>query len=173
MGEKLIDILIEWIEWIKPFYMMSEFDKGVLLRFGKYKKTLESGLHFKVPFIDEVLSRTVVLTTTSLPSQSLTTIDGKDIVVQSIIKYEISDVKINLLEVTDVTDGLVDNTMAIIKKVITERTKDECLRNDLDDIITKKSRHESKKWGIYVHSVNLVSISSIRSYRVFGDTRIE
>lgn len=95
MFDKLIDFLIEMIDKLMPVFVINQFDAGVLLRRGIYVKTLSGGIYFKIPFLDEVCSHSIVPTTEALPPQSLTTKDGKSIVVSGVIKYEVSDIKIS------------------------------------------------------------------------------
>ena len=154
-------------EHIKPFYIIEQYNKGIQLRFGKFHKVLNPGIHFKVPFFDLVIEHTVVPTTMRLYSQSLTTKDEKSIVVEGIIKYQISDIKVFLLEVNDAVDAIADMTQAIVKTIIMERTWEECKSVEIDNIITKKARSEAKKWGIEIIQVTLSDMGIIRSIRLF------
>lgn len=167
MFEVLGNWVQTWWEHLKPFYIIEQYNMGIQLRFGKYYKVLNPGIHFKVPFFDTVIEHTVVPTTMRLYSQSLTTKDEKSIVVEGVIKYRISDIKVFLLEVNDAVDAISDMTQAIIKTVIMERTWEECKSNEIDNIITKKARTESKKWGIEIIQVTLSDMGIIRSIRLF------
>src|SRR5690554_6814470 len=40
---------------INSVYTLDEQERGVLLRLGKYQETTMPGLHFKIPFVDQVL----------------------------------------------------------------------------------------------------------------------
>ena len=169
MFDKLVDVLLQFLDKVIFIAPVNQTDKGVRLRFGKYKEVLEPGWHFKIPLIDEIVSHTVLWTTISLPSQSLTTKDQKDIVVKGVIKYKIHDIETFLLEVWDAVDALSDMTQGIIFDIVKEKTWDELQNIDLKPIITRKVRSEAKRWGIEVETVTLSDLAKIKSLRLLND----
>jgi len=169
MFDRLIDLLMSFGEHLSPIGIINDYEEAVLLRWGKFKKVLKSGRYFKYPLIDKVIENHITVTTLSLPAQSLYTQDKQNIVVKGVIKYKVSDIKIFIIEVFDATDALADMTQAIIKEVIINSTLDQCLGNEIDNTITKKTRIEAKKWGIEVKQVTLTDIAPIKSFRLIGD----
>jgi regulator of protease activity HflC (stomatin/prohibitin superfamily) len=170
MLEKLIELISNWWSQVTPVVIVPIYEEAVLLRVGKFLKILKPGLHFKIPFFDDVISQHVVTTTISLPAQSLYTKDKQNIVCKSVIKYKISDVKVFLLEVYDAQDAVSDMTQSIIKKIITSAALEECIDPEIDNLLTKKVRVEARKWGVDVQQVTLTDIAPIRSFRLINDT---
>lgn len=169
MFDKLVELIIQWIEQLLPVVIIPSYEEGVRLSFGKFKKVLHPGIHFKIPFFDEILRQHVVVTTISLPAQSLYTIDKQNFVVKGVIKYKISDVKTFLLEVYDAKDALSDMTMSIIKNIVISIPAEKCIDPELDTLLTKKARVEAKKWGVEIQQVTLTDVAPIRSYRMIND----
>lgn len=169
MFDKLVDVLLEWIKEIVPIVIVPAYEDGIILRFGKYYKTMSPGVYFKLPFFDEVLTFHTVMTTLALPSQSLYTIDKQNVVVKAVVKYSITDVKTFLLEVYDAKDAIADMTQGIIKNIIISKTLDECTHTDIDSNLTKKVRSEIKKWGVDIQQVTLTDVAPIRSIRLIND----
>jgi regulator of protease activity HflC (stomatin/prohibitin superfamily) len=149
--------------------IIPSYEEGVQLRFGKFKKVLHPGIHFKLPFGDEILHQHVVVTTLSLPAQSLYTLDKQNFVVKGVVKYKIADVKTFLLEVYDAKDALSDMTMSIIKNIVISIPAEKCIDPELDNLLTKKARVEAKKWGVDIQQVTLTDVAPIRSYRLIND----
>jgi regulator of protease activity HflC (stomatin/prohibitin superfamily) len=170
MFDRLIDVITEWWAYLMPAIIIPNYEEAVLLRNGKFVKVLGPGFHVKLPIFDEVISQHVVVTTLSLPAQSLYTKDKQNIVVKGVVKYKISDVKIFLLEVFDAQDALADMTQSIIKNIIITTSIEECLDLELDNILTKKVRVEARKWGVEIQQVTLTDIAPIRSYRIINDS---
>lgn len=169
MFDKLIDIVVQWISDILPIVIIPSYEEGVHLSFGKFKRTLSPGLHFKIPFFDEILHQHVVVTTISLPAQSLYTLDKQNFVVKGVIKYKIADVKVFLMEVYDAQDAISDMTMSIIKNIVISLPAEKCIDPELDTLLTKKARVEAKKWGVDIQQVTLTDVAPIRSYRLIND----
>jgi regulator of protease activity HflC (stomatin/prohibitin superfamily) len=169
MFEKLVEILTNWFNEIIPIIIVPTYEEGVLLRFGKFKKDVSSGVVFKIPIFDQVITHHIVMTTMTLPAQSLFTQDKQNIVVKGVVKYKIADVKTFLLEVYDANDVISDMTQSIIKSVIMSKTMNECTTQDIDNMLTKKVRVEVRKWGVDVQQVTLTDLAPIKSYRIIGD----
>jgi len=169
MFDKLVDLVVQWIEQLLPVVIIPSYEEGVRLSFGKFRKVLHPGIHFKIPFADEILRQHVVVTTISLPAQSLYTLDKQNFVVKGVIKYKISDVKTFLLEVYDAKDALSDMTMSIIKNIVISIPAEKCIDPELDVILTKKARVEAKKWGVEIQQVTLTDVAPIRSFRLIND----
>jgi regulator of protease activity HflC (stomatin/prohibitin superfamily) len=169
MFDKLIEIIASWWGQILPITIIPHYQEAVLLRLGKFKAVLKPGLHWKIPFFDDVIDHHVVVTTLSLPAQSLYTKDKQNIVAKGVVKYKIADVKTFLLEVYDAKDAISDMTQSIIKSIITELSLEDCINTDIDSILTKKSRVEARKWGVEIQQVTLTDIAPIRSFRLIND----
>jgi regulator of protease activity HflC (stomatin/prohibitin superfamily) len=170
MFDKLIDLLVNWFNYVTPAVIIPNYEQAVLLRNGHFKKVLEPGFHIKLPIFDEVISQHVVVTTLSLPAQSLYTKDRQNIVVKGVIKYKIADVKVFLLEVFDAQDALADMTQSIIKNIVISLPLEQCIDPEIDNTLTKKVRVEARKWGVDVQQVTLTDIAPIRSFRIINDT---
>lgn len=170
MFDKLIDLIINWFNYLTPAVIIPNYEQAVLLRNGHFKKVLNPGFHVKLPIFDEVITQHVVVTTLSLAPQSLYTKDKQNIVVKGVIKYRIADVQTFLLEVFDAQDALSDMTQSIIKNIIISSSLEQCIDPELDNILTKKVRMEAKKWGVDIQQVTLTDIAPIRSFRIINDT---
>jgi hypothetical protein len=73
------------------------------------------------------------------------------------------------MEVYDAQDALSDMTMSIIKNVIISSPAEKCIDPELDNILTKKTRVEAKKWGVDVQHVTLTDVAPIKSFRLIND----
>ena len=155
-----------------PFYTVKQYEMGVILRGGKFLRVTNPGFHFKIPFFDDVIKSVVVVTTLTIPVQSITTKDNKDVVIKSVVKYTIDDIKSFTLNVYDAIDAISDTTQAIIKEQITTKTWEQCRNPNVDNEITKKLRTEVKRWGINIEKVTLTDIGIIRSIRLFNENII-
>jgi len=170
MFDKLIELFTRWWLDIAPFVIVKEWEEGIVLRWGRYNRILKPGIHFKIPVVDEAIIQHVVVTTLSLSTQSLYTLDKQNIVVKGIIKYKIGDVKVFLLEVFDAKDAVADMTESIMKSIIMSKSLEECINPDIDNQITKKARIEAKKWGVDIQQVTLIDIAPIKTFRLMNDT---
>jgi regulator of protease activity HflC (stomatin/prohibitin superfamily) len=164
----ILNFLSETWDQVKWWYVIREYEGSVVLRFGKVVKESDPGFHWKIPFIDEVLTCIIATETMTVKSQSLTTKDDKNIVISAVVKCNISNPKKYLIKVKDVTNAISDVTQGKIKDIVMHKTWDEC-RGDLDGDITKAVKSEAVKWGISVDYVTITDLAIIKTIRLIQE----
>src|SRR3989440_10869997 len=139
-------ILLIVLAWTSYYTVQAE-SEGVVLRFGKYLKTVEPGLHFKFPLgIDQV---TVLPTRRQLKlefgfftpgytnvdqpakdtgeERSMVTGDLNAALVEWVVQYRIDDPKQYLFDVRNPAQTLRDLSEAATREEIGDRTVDEVI----------------------------------------------
>jgi regulator of protease activity HflC (stomatin/prohibitin superfamily) len=169
MIDRLLDFLLSVFERIVPVIIVKEYDQAALFRFGKFLRILGPGMHFKIPVFDDPDVHTVVPTTLQLPAQSVTTKDGRQVVVKAVVKYSIADLEVFAVKAFDAKDALSDRTCGIVFRTIRSKTWDETHDTDMNPEITKEARREAKRWGIAVEEVTIVSYQQMRSLRIISE----
>jgi membrane protease subunit HflK len=176
----LLLLILTWTS----FYTVQAESEGVVLRFGKFLKTVEPGLHFKLPFgIDYV---TVLPTRRQLklefgfvtpgytnPYQpgedarevrSMVTGDLNAALVEWVVQYRIEDPKQYLFDVRNPDQTLRDLSEAAMREVIGDRTVDEVItigRQDIEISALARMQELAKRYmlGIRVDQVQLKNVN--------------
>ncbi len=167
MFDKIVDVLGLIWDYIVPYVVIMEYQTGVQLRWGKYKRTITAGFHWKYPLADFFIIEHCAITTIGLPPQSLTTKDNKTIVVRGIIKYSIEDAHTYCLKVWDAQDAIVDTACGIIGETINERTWEELRDGKIVRLIARRVIDTLKEYGIQASKVTLTDMAEMKSYRLF------
>lgn len=169
------------------FFTVGAESEAVLLRFGKYQKTVEPGLHFKLPFgIDTV---TILPTRRQLklefgfstpgytnPAQgsaipneekSMVTGDLNAALVEWVIQYRISDPKKFLFDVRHPDLTLRDLSESAMREVIGDRTVDEVItigRQGIESTALSRMQElvERYQLGIRIDQVQLKDVNPPR-----------
>lgn len=170
MLEKLIDVVLQGWSIVKPFFIVLAYEDGVVLRFGLYHRSVNSGFHWKWPMIEVEKLATTAITTLELRPQTLTTADGKSIVVSAIVKYQIRDAKPYLLEVWDAVDVLKDVTMGAIKQLVARAQYVQLNDTAVETQVLEQVRKEVNQYGFKVHRVTFVDLGQIKSYRLITES---
>ena len=169
--ESIVNLLLHFGKDLLPIFVVYEYENAIKLSGGKYTNRIyNAGWYWKIPFYDDILTVTTILTTLSIPVQSLVTIDNKSITVKGVVKYKIDSADAFLLEIYDATDAISDTTQGIIAKECTKRTWEEIRNEDIDNEITKKLRLAVKKWGVYIENVTLSDKTESTVLRIFNET---
>lgn len=166
MFERLFDFLLQCWNHIVPFTIVIQSQNAGVLRFGVYHRTLEPGFHWKWPFVEEVNAQNTCVTTLRLPPQTLTTSDGKVVVVAAIVKYQIKDVKPYITEIWDQGDVLADVTLGAVRRAITEREYVEVIANPPESQVLTLVRNQVNQYGFKILAVTFVDLAQVLSVRL-------
>jgi membrane protease subunit HflK len=180
----LIGVLLIAAVWTS-YYTVGAESEGVVLRFGKYFKTVGPGLHFKLPFGIDGLTvlptrrqlklefgfSTPGYTTNPIQAsqdqeeeKSMVTGDLNAALVEWVVQYRIEDPRQYLFDVRNPGETLRDLSEAAMREVIGDRTVDEVItigRQDIEIEALARMQGLSKRYrlGIRVDQVQLKNVN--------------
>ena len=133
----------------------------VVERLGAYQQTWETGLHFKVPFIDRVAKRVSLKEqVVDFKPQPVITRDNVTMQIDSVVFYQITDAKLFTYGVERPISAIENLTATTLRNIIGELELDASLTSR--DIINTKIRQildeATDAWGIKVNRVELKNI---------------
>jgi membrane protease subunit HflK len=183
IGAILVAVIILIVLWT-TYYTVPAESEGVVLRFGKFLKTVEPGLHFKLPLgIDEVsvlpTRRQLKLefgfytsgytnidqpTREQVEEKSMVTGDLNAALVEWVVQYRIDDPKEYLFDVRNPGQTLRDLSEAAMREVIGDRTVDEVItigRQDIEISALTRMQELAKRYklGVRVDQVQLKNVN--------------
>lgn len=148
------------------FYTVAENEYACVFRFSKIESTVDSaGLHFKVPFVDEVRTfpKTVLLYDIA-PSEVLTA-DQKSMTVDSYLTWRISDPQTfyktvgTTAEAETRLDALTYNSLKTLMGTLKQddiiNENDASERNDIYEGITEEVKTNAAVFGIDIIDVKI------------------
>lgn len=173
MSEGLIRIF-EWIaeiwrDYLSPVLVLRCYEGGVLLRLGTYRKNLKEGINFKLPLIDEVHVVITTIDTFHISPVDITTLDNKQVSVEPIIKFDITDPKKYLVDVNEAAGNIHDIARGIIADYLTDCTWDEIKKKTTLTAIKNALKKECDDMGINIYKVYFGRIVTTKMYTIFKD----
>jgi modulator of FtsH protease HflK len=180
-----IGFLLIVVLWFTSYYTVGADSEGVVLRFGKFLKTVEPGLHFKLPFgIDAVavlptrrqlklefgfatpgyLTNPIQTSENPDEEKSMVTGDLNAALVEWVVQYRIEDPRQYLFDVRNPGETLRDLSEAAMREVVGDRTVDELItvgRQDIETEALARMQELSKRYqlGIRVDQVQLKNVN--------------
>src|SRR5450631_2638708 len=179
----VVAILLVILAWTACYTVQAE-SEGVVLRFGKFLKNVEPGLHFKLPLgIDEVsvlptrrqlkiefgfytagYSNPDQPTREQVEEKSMVTGDLNAALVEWVVQYRIDDPKEYLFDVRNPGQTLRDLSEAAMREVIGDRTVDEVItigRQDIEISALTRMQELAKRYklGVRVDQVQLKNVN--------------
>lgn len=166
MFERLIDILAGAWERLSPWEIVNVYQTAAILRCGRFNRTLQAGLHWKWPLIESVITVETCVTTLRLPPQTLTTKDGAGVVVATIVKYQVDDVKPYVTDIWDQRDVLADVVMGAVRSAVSDLEWPVLLAEPPEKRALELVRREVKNYGFKVHKITFTDVGRVRSLRL-------
>ncbi|BDD00872.1 FtsH protease activity modulator HflK [Persicobacter psychrovividus] len=185
-GRYILPIILLVVLSVSSTFQIGPEEIGVITRFGKYTKSVESGLNFKIPFIESVYKvpverqqklefgfRTAEAGVQSYyEDRSQTTADESLMLtgdlnladVEWVIQYRISDAYKFLFKVRNPEATLRDLTEAAMREIVGDRTVNEVLTIGRSEIssqlkITTQALCDEYQLGIKVEQVVLQDVN--------------
>jgi len=167
--EKLFDVLLEFINLFRFWEVVHEFEQGIVLQFGKFRRVVGPGIRFILPMgIDCIIVDNITFKTSNMRSQTLTMRDKNTLVVSPVIAYRIHDIKKFLLEVESAEDALRDCTHGTVGEMVRHSTLDEMMTDEWHAKLYSKVREQGFQFGIEVLQVRLSDFGSLRTIRLIN-----
>jgi regulator of protease activity HflC (stomatin/prohibitin superfamily) len=137
-------------------------------RLGRYRKTLEPGLNFIVPFVDRVkplidLREQVV----SFMGQPVITEDNLVVQIDTVLFFQVTDPRAADYEIVDYIQAIEQLTATMLRSVIGSMDLEQTLtsRDKINTLLRGVLDDASGKWGIRVTRVEIKAIDPPKSVK--------
>ena len=134
----------------------------VVERLGAYDRTMETGLHYRVPIIDRIAnSVSLKETVKDFAPQPVITKDNVSIRINAVIYYKIFDASKSILEVENFYYAVSQLAQTTMRNIVGSVTLDELLseRETISTKICEVIDEATDPWGIKVENVELKDVS--------------
>jgi len=140
--------------------IVNQYEKGIVMRLGKYHALAGSGLTIIVPFTDSIIRVDMREQVISVPPQKLITKDNVTVEVDAVVYYKVVDPVKSQFEVQDFGYACTTLAQTNLRNLIGDRTLDETLV--ARDMINTNLRHvldeATNGWGVKVTRVEVQKI---------------
>lgn len=161
MIKLLVIILIVIVLSLSCVKVIKQSKVGIVMRLGKFNKKADTGVHFLIPFLDQMayvidLRENVV----DFPPQPVITKDNVTMQIDTVVYFQVTDPVRYMFEIANPISAIENLTATTLRNIIGELDLDETLTSR--DLINTKMRsildEATDKWGIKVNRVELKNI---------------
>jgi regulator of protease activity HflC (stomatin/prohibitin superfamily) len=134
----------------------------VIYRFGKYTKTLSSGLNFIVPYIESIAAdRNLKEQTLVIPQQSAITKDNIALMIDGVLFIKVIDAAAATNNITDYKLACTQLAMTSMRNAIGSMELDDCFQNRaaINAKIQEAMQDATQPWGLIVLRFELLEIA--------------
>jgi regulator of protease activity HflC (stomatin/prohibitin superfamily) len=153
-------VLIVLISLARSARVISQYEKGLVLRLGRYRATVDSGLTFLVPMIEELIKVDMRERVINVEPQKVITKDNVSVVVDAVIYYRISDPVKATFEVQNFGYAATTLAQTNLRNLIGDKSLDETLtaRDTINANLRSVLDEATNTWGVKVTRVEVQKI---------------
>jgi len=161
----IVILVVAVIILFRSLKVIRQFERGIVERLGRYKETLDPGLKFLVPFIDNLAVKVDMRETVlDIEPQPVITMDNVAVTVDAVVYYYVADAKARIYEVANFGMAVSKLAQTNIRNVIGEMSLDETLtsRERINAALRETLDEATDKWGVKVTRVEVKEIEPPR-----------
>lgn len=151
---------IALITLLKSVRIVSQYQKGLIVRLGKYSSTAGSGVVFLIPFIDSLILVDMREQVISVEPQQVITKDNVLVTVDAVIYYKVVDPVKAEFEISDFDYAATTLAQTNLRNLVGEKSLDETLtaRDHINGNLRSVLDEATNAWGVKVTKVELQKI---------------
>ncbi len=140
--------------------IVKQYQRRIVLRLGKYSRTLQPGINFIIPFIEGTIPVDIRILTSDIPSQQLITKDNIPITVNGVVYFRVEDPEKAVLTIKDYYYATSTYAQTVLRDVVSQYELDDILANreKMASTIKKIVDEKVSQWGIDVVDLKIQDI---------------
>lgn len=159
-GLWVIGGLLLFVFWLfNAIYMVDEQEQAVILRFGEYNRTVESGLHIYFPPIEKKFQRNVTAVRSYRQQGQMLTEDENIVEVPLAVQYRISNLEDFVLKVEDPETSLRHATESALRHVVGSTSMHHVLTEGREQMGVETTERLQRYLDAYQTGITVVQVN--------------
>ena len=156
----LIVVVVIVVLFVLGARIVRPYQRGVVERFGRYKRTAESGFRWIIPFVDRMTKVDMRENVVDVPPMEVITKDNVAVTVDAVVYYQATDAVKLIYNVTNFYLAATKLAQTNLRNVIGELTLDESLtsRERINGQLRDILYDATGQWGVEIVRVELQRI---------------
>ena len=140
--------------------VVKQYEKGVLLRFGRLQGTRDPGLRIIIPVVDVLHRISLRIVTMPIQSQGIITKDNVSVDVAAVAYFRVVDAVKSVIAIENVTAAINQIAQTTLRNVVGQHALDEILAETdrINEDIRLILDRTTTEWGLEVTLVELKDI---------------
>jgi regulator of protease activity HflC (stomatin/prohibitin superfamily) len=140
--------------------IVAQYEKGLIMRLRKYHATVSSGLHFLLPFVDQLIRVDMREKVISVDPQKVITKDNVTVTVDAVVYYKVVDPVKAEFEVQNFSYACTTLAQTNLRNLIGDRALDETLvaRDVINTSLRNVLDEATNAWGVKLTRVEVQKI---------------
>ena len=165
MNPSIVLIILGIVAFIsKGFYVLREYERAVIFRFGRLARGLVGGhgpgVIIIIPFIDKLVRVSLRTVTMDVPPQDVITKDNVSVKVNAVIYFRVVDSQKAIVDVEDYFYATSMIAQTTLRSVLGQSQLDDLLskRDEINADLQRIIDQATEPWGIKVTAVEVKNV---------------
>jgi regulator of protease activity HflC (stomatin/prohibitin superfamily) len=144
----------------RMFHVNSQWNKAVVLRLGKFNRTVGPGLYTTYPLIEKVIVRDMRTMPMDIREQATITKDNVPVHVDAVAFIRVIDIEKSIFNVSDLSEALKSFSQIALRNIVGEMNLDDVLskREVIAERMQATVDEVADKWGVDIERIELQNI---------------
>lgn len=140
--------------------IVKQWERGVVLRFGRYIGTRSPGLNLIVPYIDRMQKVDTRVETMVVEPQEVITNDNVTVQVDAVVYFQVINAEDAVMKVMDYEQATTQISLTTLRSVLGQSELDELLahRDRINDLLRRIIDEHTEPWGVQVTAVEVKDV---------------
>lgn len=140
--------------------IVRQYERGVVLRFGRLVKTREPGFNLIIPIVDRMIKVDLRVVTMVVEPQVVITKDNVTIKVDAVVYFVVMDPVKAVLQVADYIKATTQIALTTLRSVLGQSDLDELLfeRDKINKRLSEIIDQHTEPWGVTVSVVEVKDV---------------
>lgn len=137
--------------------IIKEYERGVVLRWGRFHSVKQPGIRFLIPFIDQMFRVDLRVVTMDVPKQEMMTRDNVPVTVDAVVYFRIVNPEDAMLKVENFVKATALIAQTTLRSTVGQALLDELLseREKINEQLQTVIDEQTEPWGVKVTNVEI------------------
>jgi len=156
LGALLFVIVFVW----PAVKVVKQWERGIVLRFGRYTALREPGLNLIIPYIDRMIKVDTRVETMVVEPQEVITMDNVTVQVDAVVYFQVVNPEDAVMKVMDYEKATTQISLTTLRSVLGQSELDELLshRDRVNERLQQIIDEHTEPWGVQVTAVEVKDV---------------
>ena len=157
----LLVIIVIVILLVGSLFIVKQWERTAVLRFGQIIRIAETGLNFRIPFIDTLYRVDMRMQTLTMQGQQAITKDNISVSIDATVFTKVEDPKKVILAIEDYKAAVIKYSQTSMRDIIGKYPLNDILSQQEEVAVTLEKKIDvlSSSWGIDISKVEIQDIA--------------
>lgn len=156
LGVLLFLVLVAW----PALKVVKQWERGIVLRFGRYVGARLPGLNFIIPYVDRMIKVDTRVETIVVEPQEVITKDNVTVQVDAVVYFQVVNPEDAVIKVMNYEQATTQISLTTLRSVLGQSELDELLahRDRINELLRQIIDEHTEPWGVQVTAVEVKDV---------------